>query len=96
MAIYNNVTAVEIKQQCSGIANEIERYMARWKWFADKLNTISSADMTAMGIDADYQAQIGALRVACLNIELKYKNATPVSADDPSYTTKLFSQLTVF
>jgi len=51
MAVYNNVSATDIKQQCSSIANEVERCMARWQYFAIKLNTITAEDMTAMGID---------------------------------------------
>jgi hypothetical protein len=96
MALYNNLTAQDLKQQCTGISNEVERFMARWKFFADKLNTITEADMTAMGIDANYQAYIGSLRVSLLNIELKYRNQSPLNADDASYFVKLFSQLTVF
>lgn len=96
MALYNNVTAQDLKQQCTGIANEVERYMARWKFFADKLNTISAEDMTAMGIDSTYQAYIGSLRVSLLNLELKYRNQAPLNSDDASYFVKLFSQLTVF
>lgn len=96
MTIYNNVTAADIKAQCSGIANEVERAMMRWKYFADKLNTISAEDMTAMGFSSEHQAYIGSLRVSLLNIEAKYRNQTPLNSDDASYFVKLFSQMTVF
>lgn len=96
MALYNNVTGQDIRQQCSGIANEVERYMLRWKYFADKLTTITEDDMTALGLTANEQAYIGSLRVALLNIELKYRNQAPLNADDASYFVKLFSQMTVF
>lgn len=96
MALYNNVTGDDLKRQCTSVANEVERYMARWKYFADKLNTITAEDMTAMGLDATYQAYIGSLRVSLLNLELKYRNQAPLNSDDASYFVKLFSQLTVF
>lgn len=96
MAIYNNVTGNDIRNMASGIANEVERYMARWKFFADKLTTMTADDLTALGLDANYQAYLGSLRVALLNIELKYRNQEPLNADDASYFVKLFSQMTVF
>jgi hypothetical protein len=95
MALYNLVTGQDIKQTASSIANEVERAILRWKYFADKLNTISSEDMDALGLSADYQAYLSTLRVALLNLELRYRNQTPLNSDDPSYIVKLFSQLTV-
>ena len=78
------------------MANEVERYMARWKFFADKLNTLDVAALTALGLDENYQTYLGSLRVALLNIELRYRNQAPLNSDDPSYLVKQFSDLTVF
>lgn len=96
MAFSPNVNGANIKQMATGMANEVERYMSRWKFFADKLSTLSEADMTAMGLDANYQTYLGSLRVSLLNIELKYRNQSPLDASDPSYFVKQFSDLTVF
>jgi hypothetical protein len=96
MALYNNMTGVQLKMTATGIADEVERYMLRWKYFADKLTTMTADDMTALGLSADYQTYLGSLRVALLNIELKYRNQAPLNADDPSYFVKLFTDLTVF
>lgn len=96
MAIYNNTTGSEIKAQASAIANEVERYMARWKYFAEKLGTLTEADMNALGLSADYQTYLGSLKVALLNIELKYRNQSPLNADDASYFVKLFSTMMAF
>lgn len=95
MALYNNLTAADIKNQARSIADDVERNMIRWKYFADGLNTISSADMTALGLDSDYQAWLGSLRVALLNIELMYRKQAPLNADDPSYMVKRFASLIV-
>ena len=95
MAIYNNVTKNDIQQSVCGISNEIERAMIRWKYFADKLNTISAEDLTALGFDSAFQAYLSTLRVAILNLELRYRNQAPLNSDDPSYIVKLFSQLNV-
>lgn len=95
MALYNLVTKQDIQQSACSIANEIERSMLRWKYFADKLNTLSAADLTALGLDEDYQTYLSTLRVSILNLELKYKNQTPLDSSDPSYVIKLFAQLNV-
>jgi hypothetical protein len=95
MALYNLVTKQDIQQSACAAANEIERSMLRWKYFADKINTISGEDLTALGLDADYQAYLSTLRVAILNLELLYRHQTPLNSDDPSYVVKLFAQLNV-
>ncbi len=96
MALYSpNITGTNIKQMATGIADEVERYMSRWKFFADKLGTLTGDDLTAMGLDQDYQTYLGSLRVSLLNIELKYRNQTPLDSSDPSYFVQLFSDLVV-
>jgi hypothetical protein len=95
MALYNMVTKQDIQQSACSVANEIERSMLRWKYFADKINTLSEEDLTALGLDSNYQAYLSSLRVAILNLELRYRNQTPLNSDDPSYVVKLFSQLNV-
>ena len=93
MAIYSNISGADIKSTASGIANEVVRAMARWKYFADKLNTMTDQDLTDLGLSSDYKTYLSTLRVGLLNIELKYRNQTPVNTDDPSYIINLFSQL---
>jgi hypothetical protein len=95
MALYNGVTGADIKQSASAIANEVERSMLRWKYFAEKLNTMSEADLTALSVSTEYQTYLSSLRVALLNIELKYRNQAPLDSSDSSYIVKLFSQLNV-
>lgn len=95
MSVYNGAAAATIRQSAQSIATEIERSMLRWKYFADKLNTISAADFTTMGLSEDYQTYLGSLRVALENIVLKYQNATPLNSDDPSYLVKLFASMNV-
>ena len=96
MAFSPNVTGANIRQMATGVANEVERYMSRWKFFADKLNTLDAAALTALGLDENYQTYLGSLRVSLLNIELKYRNQTPLDSSDPSYFVKQFSDLTVY
>lgn len=95
MALFNMVTGLDVKQTASGVANEIERNMARWKYFADKLGTMTDQDFTDLGITGDYRTYLGSLRVSILNLELKYRNQAPLDPSDPSYFVKLFSQLLV-
>jgi hypothetical protein len=95
MAIFNGADAASIKQSCRAVATEIERSMIRWKYFADSINTITAADMTALGLTTEEQTYIGSLRVALLNIDAKYRNQAPANGDNPSYFVKLFSALNV-
>lgn len=96
MAFSPNVTGANIKSMATGMANEVERYMARWKFFADKLSTLDAAALTALGLDETYQTYLGSLRVSLLNIELMYRKQAPLDSSDPSYFVKQFSDLTVF
>lgn len=96
MAFSPNVSGANIRQTATAMANEVERYMARWKFYADKLNTLSAAELASYGLDENYQNYLGSLRVSLLNIELKYRNQAPLDSSDPSYFVKQFSDLTVF
>ena len=96
MAIISDISKEDIKMNATQIATEIERMMERWKYFANKLGTLTESDLTVLGLDANYQAYLGSLRVSLLNIELKYRNQSPLDASDPSYFVKLFSNLTAF
>ena len=62
MATYNCLTAQDYRYQASQVANELEKWMARWQHWAEQLLTIPAADMTALGLTADEQAQMGSMR----------------------------------
>lgn len=96
MAIYAYETNKDsIQKTATAIANEVERNMMRWQYFADKLNTFTPEELTALGLSADYQTYLGSMKVALWNIVLKYKNQAPLDSSDPSYFVKLFAQTAV-
>jgi hypothetical protein len=90
MALYNNVSGDDIKRTPNGLANDLERIMAKLDDWSSEMLTIPSADMSALGVSEDWQAQIGSMRsevaalVACW--------------DDPAHSTftRRFRQLQVF
>jgi len=73
MATYNCLTAQDYRYQASQVANEIERYMARWKHWGDQLNTITADDLTAIGLSADEQAQMGSMKADVLALVNEYE-----------------------
>jgi hypothetical protein len=73
MALYNNLTAADIKASAVNVANEMERCMSRWKHWATVLSTMPGADLTALGLDEDMQNQIGSLRSDALALETWYQ-----------------------
>jgi len=73
MALYNNVTGEQIKAQSAGVANETERQMARVKYFAESLAKYDAATLTALGLDADYQANLGSMKAELLALEAWYQ-----------------------
>ncbi len=96
MPIYADFDGNDIKMNCTQIATEVERMMARWKSFAEKVSGIPADDLTGLGLSADYQTWMGSFLVSLKNIELKYRNQAPLNSDDPSYFIKIFSSLTAF
>jgi len=78
-----------------GIAGDCEREMMRWKLFAEKMDTLLDADLTAMGYT---EAQVPYIRSFCIalkNIELRYRNQAPLNSDDPSYFVKEMSRFII-
>lgn len=80
----------------TGISGECERYMLRWKLFAEKMDTLLDADLTGMGYTTEQVAYIRSFAIALKNIELRYRNQAPLNADDPSYFVKQMSPMTTF
>jgi hypothetical protein len=73
MALYNNMTVADAKGIASSMADDMERAMARWKYFADVWATISEAEMTALGMSTDYYSQITSLKADILALEAWYR-----------------------
>ena len=96
MALYNQLTQDDLKRQCTGIANEMSKYMARWKFFADRLNTIDDTELDSLGFTTEWKNMITSLKTACWNVELKYRNQTPLNGDDASWIVGEFANLVVF
>jgi hypothetical protein len=88
MSLYNNITAADIKAQSAGIANEIEREMARWKYFADSLINMAEIDVKALSISDDYYSNLMAFRSDLIALEDWYRKN--------SVNVKRFAQLVVF
>lgn len=80
----------------TGISGECERYMLRWKLFAEKMDTLLDADLTGMGYTAEQVAYIRSFCVSLKNIELRYRNQAPLNSDDPSYFVKQMAPMTTF
>lgn len=88
-------TKAEMDRTITGMGSECERFMLRWKMFAEKMDTITDSELTALGYTTDQVNYIRSFTVALKNIELKYRNQTPLNADDPSYFVKQMSTLVV-
>lgn len=73
MATYNCLTAQDYRFQASQVANELEKYMARWEHWANQLNTIPADDLTALGITADEQAQMGSMKADVLALVAEFR-----------------------
>lgn len=89
MTVYKSQTGDDVKRTANSIANEIERNMARWKFWADSMNTIPAGDLTALGVDADWQTQIGSMRTDVVALVAWY-------TANASVFVKRLAQLTVF
>jgi len=76
-------------------ATECERYMMRWKSFGDKMDTLLDADLTGMGYTSEQVAYIRSFVIALKNVELRYRNQSPLNSDDPSYFVKFMSRVQV-
>jgi len=77
-------TRAELDRHIQDVAGEVASRMARWKFFADNLNTLTSEDLTAMGYTATEIAYVRSFQLALTNIELRYRNEPPANNDDPS------------
>jgi hypothetical protein len=73
MPTYNNLSGQDIKFQASQVANEIERFMWRWEEWAAQLLTIPADDLTALGVDAGQQTQMGSMRTDVAAMVADYK-----------------------
>ena len=89
-------TKANMDSLLSGVSGECERYMLRWKLFAEKMDTLLDADLTGMGYTTEQVAYIRSFAVALKNIELRYRNQEPLNTDDPSYFVKQMSPMTTF
>ncbi len=87
----NPITKSTLDNTITNTCNEIERCMARWKKLAEKITTLTTADLTTLGYAEAERNYIGSFRVALENIEKKYQNETPTNADDASYIVNLLS-----
>lgn len=88
-------TKAEMDRTITGMAGECERFMLRWKMFAEKMDTILDAELTSLGYTTEQVNYIRSFTVSLKNIELKYRNQTPLNTDDPSYFVKQMSILVV-
>ncbi len=73
MALYNNLTGADVRNQACSIAADVERNMARYKYFADQLNGIPADDLTSLGLSGDYQANLGSMKSDLLALEAWYR-----------------------
>ena len=89
-------TKAELDRMIQDVAGEVSSRMARWKFFADQLNSITNDDLTAMGYTSAEMAYIRSFQAALTNIELRYRNQSPASADDPSYFVAQMTRLLIF
>ena len=77
------------------VAGEVVSSMRRWRAFADQLNTIPDATLTAIGYDQTAVAYLRSFQSALHNIELKYRNQAPLNGDDASYFVSQMNRLLV-
>ena len=78
-------TKSELDRMIQDVAGEVASRMARWKFFADQINSLPNDDLTTMGYSTTEVAYIRSFQAALTNIELRYRNQNPANADDPSY-----------
>jgi hypothetical protein len=88
VALFNNVSGDDLKRQATAIANEVERIMAKAAYFAESLNQYDEATLTELGLDANYQANVGSMRTDLVNLRAWY-------ASNCAFV-KRFAQLVVF
>jgi hypothetical protein len=63
MAIpYKCLSGQDLRYQASMVANQIEGQMKKWKHWTEQLSQITADEMTAEGLTADEQAQMGSMR----------------------------------
>ena len=89
-------TKPELDRMIQDVAGEVASRMARWKFFADQLNTLTNDDLTALGYSANDVAYLRSFQAALVNIDLKYRNQAPASSDDPSYFVAQMTRPLIF
>lgn len=89
-------TKGELDRALQSIAQETHSRMARWQAFAAQMDTITDQELEAIGYTATQVAYIRSFTVALKNIELRYRNQTPLNSDDPSYFVQQMLPLLVF
>lgn len=72
MALFNNVSGDDLKRQATAIANEVERVMAKATYFAESLNQYDETTLAALGLDSDYQTNIGSMKTDLVNLKAWY------------------------
>lgn len=88
MAFSPNITGPGIRQNATSIADEVERFMARWEYWCYKMSTITSEELTELGItDENYKNYLGSLRTQVQGL-VDYHSAN-------SNFIQLFTDLTV-
>lgn len=89
-------TKAELDRQIQDVAGEVASRMSRWKYFADQLNGITNQQLLDMGYAQSQVDYVRSFQAALTNIELKYRNQAPASADDPSYFVGQMTRLLIF
>jgi hypothetical protein len=91
--MFEKPTKTELTRMMQDICGECDSRMFRWKSFADKLDGITDAELTAMGYSSTEIAYIRSAGVALKNIELRYRNQAPANSDDPSYFIRYMTRM---
>ena len=89
-------TKIELDRQIQDVAGEVASRMSRWKFFSERLNTITDSDLLGLGYVQSEIDYIRSFQTALTNIELKYRNQTPANSDDPSYFVGQMLRLLIY
>jgi hypothetical protein len=92
----NPVTKEKVQQTVKTIANEVKRCNERWEDMAAYLESLTPADLTALGFNETDQAYLGSFKVALRNMVHAYRNEAKEGTDSPSYFIEILADPLVF
>ena len=69
----NNTGSAEVRALATGMANDVERLMAQMTYFANKVAGCTEEMMTELGLEPEYQANLGSMKNDLLALEAWYR-----------------------